>query len=227
LISKTGGRNKSRHYEGKPHQLVHLWEILVERYNRNNQAQLITEKIRNELKVVRFSLLNPQSHDNLSAPVYKYELQRVISLIEKIQNIPIIKGVTLIAAGMELVFKHSNLNYTMTMELLEDWQIDIVGDVKTHKYPKCKLKHWQFNGSDYYNTYKNKTGNRPDKLPEDDLSTVRSNLIGQEVLQPLTEESFNANTTFESIWTLRELIEKSANSKSDNWFCRIFKRLNR
>ena len=113
------------------------------------------------------------------------------------------------------------------MELLDDWQLDLVGDVKTHKYPNCKLKYWQFEGSDYYNTFKNKTGNKPDKLPEDDLNSVRTNLIGQGLLQPLTEESFNASTTFESIWSLKELIQKTDNPKRDNWFFRIFRKMNR
>jgi hypothetical protein len=214
----------TRHYEGKPHQLVHLWDLLVERYDRNKQSALITEKIKDELKVARFSLLNPQSHDNLSAPVYKYELQRAFDLVKDIQNIPIINGVTLLSAGMELVFKHPDINYTMTMELLEDWQIDIVGGVKTHNYPKCKLKHWQLSGRDYYNTHNNTPGTKPDKLPEPKLNAARSNLVGQTLLQPLTEETFNANTTFESIWSVKELIEKSENNKSDNWFCRIFRR---
>jgi hypothetical protein len=214
----------TRHYEGRPHQLVHLWELLVERYNRNEQGELITAKIKNELKVVRFSLLNPQSHDNLSSPVYKYELQRAIDLIKDIQAIPIIKGITLLAAGMELFFKHPDMNYTLTLELLEDWKIDVIGSIKTHNYPNCKLKHWQFGDSDYYKTHNNTSGNKPEKLPEGKLNTVRNNLIGQALLQPLTEESFNANTTFEKIWTVKELIEKSDNPKKDNWFCRIFRK---
>jgi hypothetical protein len=214
----------TRHYEGRPHQLVHLWDLLVERYNRNNQGQLITEKIKNELQLVRFSLLNPQSHDNLSSPVYKYELQRAIDLVKEIQAIPIIRGVTLLATGMDLFFKHPDLNYTLTLELLEDWQIDIVGSVKTHSYPNCKLKHWQFGDSDYYKTHNNTSGTKPEKLPEGKLNTIRNNLIGQALLQPLTEESFNANTTFEKIWTVKELIEKSDNPKKDNWFCRIFRK---
>lgn len=214
----------TRHYEGRPHQLTHLWELLVERYNRNVQGELITAKIKAELKVARFSLLNPQSHDNLSSPVYKYELQRAIDLIKAIQGIPIINGVTLLASGMELEFKHPDLNYTLTLELLEDWQIDIVGSVKTHSYPNCKLKHWQFGGSDYYKTHNNTPGTKPEKLPEGKLNTVRNTLIGQALLQPLTEETFNANTTFESFWTVKELIEKSDNPKRDNWFCRIFRK---
>lgn len=216
-----------RQYEGKPHQLVHLWEILVERYNRNNQGQLITEKIRNELKVVRFSLLNPQSHDNLSSPVYKYELQRAIDLITDIQNIPIIKGVTLLAAGMELIFKHPSLDYTITLELLQDWKLDIVGAAKTHDYPNCKIKHWQFNNQTFFNLVKNIAGTEPKNPIEDRLDRIRTNVIGYTPLQPLTEEVFNDNATFETIWTVKELIEKSANSKSDNWFCKIFKRLNK
>jgi hypothetical protein len=215
---------ETRNYEGRPHQLVHFWEILIERYNRNSQGHLITEEIKTELKVARFSLLNPQSHDNLSAPVYKYELLRALELIKKIQLISVIKGITLLSAGMELVFKHPSSNYTLVLELMKDWKIDIVGNVKTHDYPLCRLKYWQYNNHEYYNTYSGKSAAKPEKLPEGKLNTVRNGLIGQSLLQPLTEGIFNANTTFENIWTLKELQNRIDDQNKDNWFCRIFRK---
>ncbi|MFY7935741.1 MAG: hypothetical protein ACOVOQ_00075 [Flavobacterium sp.] len=214
----------TRHYEGRPHQLAHYWDLLVERYNRNNQGALITDKIKEELKLARFSLLNPQSHDNLSSPVYKYELQRAIDLIKEIQVIPIIRGVTLLASGMELVFKHPSIDYTIKLELLQDWKLDIVGAVKTHDYPNCKIKHWQFNNQPFFNLVRNVAGTEPQNPIEDRLDIIRNNVIGYALLQPLTEDIFNTNTKFETIWTIKELIEKSDNPKRDNWFCRIFRK---
>ena len=214
----------TRNYNGKPHQLVHLWELLIERYSRNNQDHLITEKIKRDLKVARFSLLNPQSHDNLSSPVYKHELRKAFDLIKDIQSIQKIKGVTLLSAGMELVFRHPSVNYTLTLELIKDWKIDIVGATITHEYPRCKLKHWQFNNNHYYNTNNNMAAARPTNLPEGNLDEIRSNLIRQTLLQPLTADSFNANTKFENIWTVKELLEKIEDNKRDSWFCRIFKK---
>jgi hypothetical protein len=225
LIKERLPEESSRSYEGKPHQLVHLWELLVERYERNKQGSLITEKIKNDLKIARLSLLNPQSHDNLSAPVYKYELLRAFELIKDIQDIPKIKGITLLAAGMELIFKHPNLNYSMTLELLEDWKIDIVGTVMTHDYPLCKLKHWQFNKKPFYNTHKNIDGREPEIPIERRYDVVRNDLISQKILHPLSENIFNANTSFENIWNVKELLEKCDNQKDDNWFSRLFRKL--
>lgn len=222
----------TRHYEGKPHQLVHLWDLLVERYDRNKQGKLITEKIKNELKVARFSLLNPQSHDNLSAPVYKYELQRAIDLIKDIQNIPIIKGVTLLASGMELVFKHPRVSYSLKLRLEEDWTIDIYDGVKKHDYPKCRLIEWEFNGNKNWNMLKNVAMTEAEiekhinitKIKLSEYNKIVQYHLGNPLLTPLTEIELNSNTTFETIWTVKELIEKSENQKNDNWFCRIFRK---
>lgn len=224
LIKERLPEESTRHFEGKPHGLNHLWDVLVDRYNTIGKSFLITEELRSELKTVRFSLLNPQSHDNLSAPVYKYELVRVFKLIEKIRKIPIIRGVTLLSSGMELTFKHPTVSYTLTLELLQDWRLELEGASKEHHYPTCRLKHWQFNGNDYYNTHDNKIANKPEKLPEEKLNKVRSIIIGQAILQPLSEELFNSNTAFEGIWTIKELLEKCNNQRRDNWFCRIFRK---
>lgn len=214
----------TRHYEGKPHQLSHLWELLVERYNRNNQGNHISEKIKSELQVTRLSLLNPQSHDNLSAPIYKYELQRTIDLIKDIQAIPVIKGITLIASGMVLVFKHPSIDYTLTLELLEDWKIDIVGTVKTHDYPNCRIKHWQMNNQNYYDVHRNRPGIKPQNDIEERFDRMRTNILGYALLHPLTENQFNTNTTFENIWSVNELLDRCDNQKIENWFFRIFRK---
>lgn len=138
-----------RNFDNKaPKQLGALWGLLINRYDRNGLSHLISTKIRSDIETIKLGLLHPQSHDNLSSPIYKYELQRAFDLIKGIQSIPKIKGVTLLSAGMGLVFKHPSLNYTLTLELLKDWKIDIVGTTKTHEYPLCRLIHWQFNNSD-------------------------------------------------------------------------------
>lgn len=225
LIKERLPEESTRSYEGKPHQLGHLWELLVERYERNKQGNLITEKIKSELKITRFSLLNPQSHDNLSAPVYKYELVRSFELVKDIQAIPIIKCVTLLAAGMELVFKHPNKNYSLKFELLEDWKIDIVGASKTLHSLNCRIKHWQFNENDFWNIKKNIAGQQPMDHINENFNKIRTNILNYRLLQPLTETQFNANTFFENIWSIKELIERCESKKEGNWFSRLFRKL--
>jgi hypothetical protein len=193
---------------------------------------MITSKLKNELETIKFSLLHPQSHDNLSSPVYKYELLRAFDLIKEIQNIPIIKGVTLLASGMELVFTHPNKPYNVKLLLEEDWKIDIYDGVKKHDYPKCRLVEWEFNGNKNWNMLKN-VAMTPDeiekhiKISKDKLNEynkIVQHHLGNALLTPLTEVEFNTNTTFEGIWTVKQLIEKSSNPKRDNWFCRIFRK---
>ncbi len=222
----------TRHYEGKPAQLIHLWELFVERYNRNKLGYLITEEMKSELHLLRFSLLNPQSHDNLSSPVYKYELQRAFELILEIINIPIIKCITLLTSGMELVFKHPSVQYSLSIRLEEDWQLDIYNGIKKHKFPKCRLIDWEFNGNKYWQMLSNKqmTSNEIEKhinLTKDkleNLNTIISYHISNKLLSPLNEKEFYSSTTFESIWTIKELIDRIDKQKRDSWFCRIFRK---
>ena len=44
------------------------------------------------------------------------------------------------------------------------------------------------------------------------------------LLSPLTEGQFLANTSFESIWTLKELLDRCDSQNRDNWFCRLFRK---
>lgn len=214
-----------RHYDNKaPKQISTLWGQLTNRYDRNGQAGLISSKIRTDLDTIKFGLLHPQSHDNLSSPVYKYELKRAFDLIALIQGISKIKGITLLSAGMELIFKHPSLNYSLTLELLKDWKIDIVGTSKIHDYPVCRLIHWQYNGYDFYDTYRNRAGSKPKDQLEDRFDRIRSKIISYELLRPLTEDLFNANTTFENIWTIKELLNRCDDNRRDSWFCRVFRK---
>lgn len=223
-VKKRLSEESTRHFDEKPHALSYLWDLMVERYSINGQGALITEEIKQELKTFRLSLLNPLSHDNLSAPIYKYELLRGISLMEKIQAIPVTKGVTLLAKGMELIFKHPKVSYTLTLELTQDWRIDIVGSTKKHHYPTCLLKYWEYNKSPYYNTFANKEGRKPNELPKEKLNHVAAKLAEQKILQPLTEIEFNKSTSLEGIWSIHELLERCANEKRDSWFMRIFRK---
>ncbi|QLH31382.1 MAG: hypothetical protein HWD62_02070 [Cyclobacteriaceae bacterium] len=76
----------------------------------------------------------------------------------------------------------------------------------------------------HYNTHANRASNKPAELPVDRLNAISANLIGQPLLHPLTEESFNKHTKFEDVWTIHELLEKCDNQKRDNWFMRIFRK---
>lgn len=98
------------------------------------------------------------------------------------------------------------------------------GTTKVHHYPNCELTHWQYNESPYYNTHANRASNKPAELPVDRLNAIRAILIGQPLLQPLTEESFNKHTKFEDVWTIYELLEKCDSQKRDSWFMRIFRK---
>lgn len=214
-----------RHYEGKPHGLSHLWELMSERYSAIGKP--LPKQVQESFKTTRLTLLNPLAHDNLSQPVYKYEIEKAFNLAVDLSSVPILKNIILLVSGMELEFIHPSLNYSLKFELLTDWRLEMINNVKTHVLPKCKLKYWQFNGRDYWNFKTNSVCTDDEKKSildrEDKLNKVQENLSKIPSLE-ITKSLFEANTSFEKIWTIKRIIEDSQNRKR-NLFYRVLSRL--
>ena len=226
LIKERLPEESIRHYEGQPHKLSHLWDVMVDRYNTIGLP--IANNITDTFSTTKLTLLNPLAHDNLSQPVYKHELEKAFSLIDDISSLPILQNITLLSKGMELQFIHPTQNYTFTFELLTDWRLEVANTVRTQIFPRCKVKHWQFNGNDFWNFRTKAISTESEKevilKREDKLDVVQRNLIRTPGLG-ITIDLVDRNTTFNNIWTLRQILQDSTNGRRVNWFSRIFVRL--
>lgn len=193
--------------------LQSLWSHLIDRYNALNKP--ITVDIQNNFKQSKLLILNPQAHfQYLSMPVYKVELERVFNLISDLKtNYPIPQNTILLSKGMKLQFKHPHVNYTFDFELLGDFYFDNLNGVFNMVYPKCKVIHWQYDGTEFHCPSENKTLNKYEITKvlerEDRLNKLLKNLK-KDTLLGITNDLFRDNTIIiNSIWSLRDVLTKA------------------
>jgi hypothetical protein len=143
-------------------------------------------------------------------PIYKVELEKAFDLIHVLKtDYPIPKYTLLLTKGMKLQFKHPLENYTFNFELLSDFYVDELAGVMTPKFPKCGVLKWQYNGTDFWDFHDN-APKIPAKQIEQRLEQIKIRHTAN-VAVPLNIDSamFDSNTKIiESVWTLKDLIEK-------------------
>lgn len=190
-----------------------LWNYMLSRYEALGNP--ISEEVKKLFSETKLMVLNPQAHfQNISLPVYKVELDKAFELIDKLNNdYPIPFQTILLSKGMQLEFKHPNLNYTFDFELLSDYYIDDLNGAKIVKLPKCQVSKWQYNGTDFAMTdgtiLQQPEIDKIQKRKEDKLDKVLENLKRDAVLQ-ITNQMFIDNTMIvNSIWSLKETLDKA------------------
>ncbi|HSH64984.1 MAG TPA: hypothetical protein VLB84_04105, partial [Bacteroidia bacterium] len=222
LIKERLPEENTRYFEGKPHGLLFLWELCLERYA--NVGVNINPEIREDFNTTRLTLLNPQSHDSLHFPIYEYELGKAFELIEKIKKCPIITSIVLLSKGASLKFQHPTQNYHFVFKLTTDWRLDFHNNTKTNVFPKCKVVNWSFDEQEYWDFRTSailleegiiKALDRDDKLDK-----ILSNLE-KLPLNNITAQFILENTSADGTWTLKELTEKINQTDENNSIQRI------
>ncbi|MCW5886454.1 MAG: AAA family ATPase [Candidatus Kapabacteria bacterium] len=188
-----------------------LWGNMINRYVALSKP--VSEDIKKSFDETKLMVLNPQAHfQNISMPIYKVELEKAFDLIKDIKaNYPIPQYTLLLTKGMKLEFKHPNNNYSFEFELLSDFYVDELAGVLTPKFPKCGVIKWQYNGTDFWD-FQNNVTKIPASQIEQRLEQIKARHIAN-VAVPLNidSEMFDANTKIiDSVWTLKDLIDKAA-----------------
>jgi ABC-type dipeptide/oligopeptide/nickel transport system ATPase subunit len=186
-----------------------LWGNMINRYIALSKP--ISEEIKKSFDETKLMVLNPQAHfQHISMPIYKVELEKAFDLIHVLKtDYPIPKYTLLLTKGMKLQFKHPLENYTFNFELLSDFYVDELAGVMTPKFPKCGVLKWQYNGTDFWDFHDN-APKIPAKQIEQRLEQIKIRHTAN-VAVPLNIDSamFDSNTKIiESVWTLKDLIEK-------------------
>ncbi len=188
-----------------------LWAAMVSRYEGLNKA--ISEELKRIFSETKLMVLNPQAHfQNISMPIYKEELEKAFDLIEKLKsNYPIPQYNFLLSKGTKLQFKHPASNYTFDFELLSDFYIDDLDGVKAPKYPRCEVTKWQYNGIDFWD-FSTGSPRVPEIQIKKKLEQIKAKAIAD--VGPhlgMDSDIFDINTTvLNSIWTLKELIDRAS-----------------
>lgn len=205
LIKERLPDEKKADFGEKPKMLSTLWEILVGRYGGLNHP--IPDDVKEYLSSTRLTLINPQSHDNLSAPVYESELKRGFELIDKIADLPVIHSIVIAQKGMKVKFRHPMENYTFEFELHSGWSISVLNDGGNEEIPHCRILKWQYNNTDFWDFRNNRslTARQQESAcgRTDSLSKVITNLVSTPL--NITEDIFYNNSFLESGMTLGQL----------------------
>lgn len=186
-----------------------LWGNMINRYLALGKP--VSEDIKKSFDETKLMVLNPQAHfQHISMPIYKVELEKAFDLITDLKtNYPIPQYTLLLTKGMKLQFKHPTENYSFDFELLSDFYVDDLAGVKTPKYPKCRIEKWQYNGTEFWD-FQDNVAKIPAKQIEQRLEQIKARHIAN-VAVPLNidSEMFDSNTKIiDSVWTLKDLIEK-------------------
>lgn len=193
-------------FEGKPHSLSHLWEILSNRYQ--NLKEPIDSKISDALKHSRMVFLNPQSHDALTYPIYEAEIKRTFDVINAIKKLPIIQNIIVLHSGAKLVFKHPTINYSFHFTLTSDWRMDFNKNTLSVSCPKCKVEIFQYENTDFGNPT---TGRKYEesiinniKNKQDKIDDIFNNLKKIAILS-ITDEMLYENIVIDNAWKLIDI----------------------
>ena len=186
-----------------------LWGNMINRYIALSKP--VSEEIKKSFDETKLMVLNPQAHfQHISMPIYKVELEKAFDLIKDLKtDYPIPKYTLLLTKGMKLQFKHPTENYTFDFELLSDFYVDELAGVITPKFPKCGITKWQYNGTDFWD-FQDNVAKVPAKQIEQRLEQIKARFIAN-VAVPLNidSEMYDLNTKIiDSVWTLKDLIEK-------------------
>lgn len=185
-----------------------LWDRMNERYNAINNP--IPKTIISLFEESKLFVLNPQAHyQSYSFPIYKIELKKAFKLIDELNAVSIPERKILLAKGMELEFKHPEINYSFKFELLTDFYKDSLDTNSKPIYPKCKIIHWQFESKDFFDIQSQQvfSQDKIDKIQhrEDKLDKVIANI---KKCFPLTDnEIIYENTKINNIWKLKDIID--------------------
>lgn len=200
--------------DGEPKALHMLWGALVKYYNVL-APRLLTHSIRALYNQSRLMLLNPQAHYNyLSLPVFKKELEQAIDLVTYIDNnCPILEPTILLSSGMHLIFTHPSKNFTYEFILTSDFAKVVENGNSRVSKPLCKILTWQYNNINFCDT---NTGNIMSQKTINDITAPKETKLNS-IIRYLTKTNLGIdknmiieNTTIKnSIWTLKEVLDKS------------------
>ena len=185
-----------------------LWDRMNERYNAINNP--IPKTIISLFEESKLFVLNPQAHyQNYSFPIYKIELEKAFELIDELNAVSIPERKILLAKGMELEFKHPEINYSFKFELLTDFYKDSLDTNSKPIYPKCKVIHWQFESKDFFDIQSQQvlSQDKIDKIQhrEDKLDKVIANI--EKCFSFKDNEIIYENTKINDIWKLKDIID--------------------
>lgn len=131
--------------DGSPvKELENLLNALVKQFSDLNIEY--PKELLDSLKIYRKSFLNPSSHDDVSSPLFKKEIQDDFILVSKLRAIPKPEKKLVVTNGQLFTYNNSANNYSAEIELCDSiFKVSFNGQITTSNY-KFRVNDWQWNG---------------------------------------------------------------------------------
>ncbi|BDD04598.1 AAA family ATPase [Aureibacter tunicatorum] len=185
--------------------LNNLWKKFIERANLLGSP--VPKSTIDHFEQSKLLILNPQAHySELSAPVYKYELDNAFTILDKIKQIHLTFKKVILMKDCQIKFTHPKEKYWCEYRLIQDF---ITENNKITTYPDCKTIKWEYNGqkNTIPSSGKQFTQDQVDKFSKNKLDSFQDQLKSDTVLN-VDRETFLTNTlTVDGGYTLKELLK--------------------
>lgn len=125
-----------------------LFENLEQLYRDCNIDE--PKEIIDAIRIMKSSILNPSSHDDVKSPIYGKELKDGINVVTALEGLPKINREKLINAGTHLFIEIPNKKYSMKFRNTQDIFVVITFDgSKLLSSLKCEIIQWTLDGIDF------------------------------------------------------------------------------
>lgn len=101
-------------------ELERLIDQLFKYYTDCDCLDLISNEIKEWLKLFKDIVLNPSSHYDLVNPLYRGEVEKALYIVEKLSSVPVVTKRLILPKGSEIKYTDSNRAYVATYILEED-----------------------------------------------------------------------------------------------------------
>ncbi|GAB3740516.1 AAA family ATPase [Spirosoma lituiforme] len=178
-----------RTYDDKHKTLQWFWDRLVLRYD--SQRKPLKEIVKDEFSRCKLTIFNPMSHDALSFPVYRAELDKAFRVTEEIRNLETLRWICVLKQGMLLTYHDEDRNYTLIIKLAGDWWLTSETIKNPLECVKATVQKWTDNNGDYFDYRKDRVLTNEEiivvKARVDKLDKIFNNIVKSLNLKDVNE----------------------------------------
>lgn len=108
-------------------------------------------ELEESFRIYKKTVLNPLSHHDIKSNTYRYEIEQMFEIVDKLRKLPILERKLALKSGDKIAYSDQSNNYKATIELADN--LYIVNDGHQKKFSNCsyRLIHWEKDSIPYWN----------------------------------------------------------------------------
>jgi len=107
-------------------------------------------ELEESFRIYKKTVLNPLSHDDIKSNTYRYEIEQMFEITDKLGQLPILERKQVLRNGDKITYSDQLNNYKATLQLADN--LYIVNDGQHKKFSNCsyRLIHWEKDSIPYW-----------------------------------------------------------------------------